>query len=100
MDLRPLLGLLVLPLGIGCAGQLELGGGPEGDARLTADVYTWGCSNSENARLGRGLCLHCGPGVCARWRSRPQPARARRVLGRALDVSGRCRYCRSHHSRP
>mgnify|MGYP006928211186 CR=1 FL=1 len=33
----------------GCGGTVNLGQGPEPDARLTADVYTWECSdNAEN----------------------------------------------------
>jgi hypothetical protein len=39
--------LLPFFVGIGCSddGLVELGGGPEGDARLTADVYTWECTD-------------------------------------------------------
>jgi len=29
----------------GCSDDLEVGGGPEGDARLTADMYTWECTD-------------------------------------------------------
>jgi len=45
MAKRMVAGLMSLFLGMGCSGALELGGGPEGDARLTADVYTWECTD-------------------------------------------------------
>ena len=45
MTSRLLIGLTPLFLGTGCSDELELGGGPEGDARLTADIYTWECTD-------------------------------------------------------
>jgi hypothetical protein len=45
MTKRIVVGLLPVILGLGCSGELELGGGPEGDARLTADIYTWECTD-------------------------------------------------------
>ncbi len=32
----------------GCSGTINLGQGPEADARLTADVYTWECSDNND----------------------------------------------------
>ena len=45
MTSRLLVGLTPLFLGVGCSDDLELGGGPEGDGRLTADIYTWECTD-------------------------------------------------------
>jgi len=45
MTSRLLIGIAPFFLGMGCSGELELGAGPEGDARLTADIYTWECTD-------------------------------------------------------
>ena len=38
----------LLPLGGGCSsGEVDLGGGPEPDSRLTADIVTWECQDNE-----------------------------------------------------
>jgi hypothetical protein len=39
-----LLGLVGINM-LGCSGEIPLGAGPEGDARLTADIFTWECTD-------------------------------------------------------
>lgn len=39
----------------GCSGQIDLGKGPESDARLTADVKTWECSDDGGETLYEGV---------------------------------------------
>ncbi len=45
------LGLFLLPLAAGCDsdGELDIGGGPEPDSRLTADIVTWECQDNEGS---------------------------------------------------
>jgi hypothetical protein len=39
----------------GCSGEIELGQGPQSDARLTADVKTWECSDDGGETLYEGV---------------------------------------------
>lgn len=39
----------------GCNGSINLGKGPEADARLTADVYTWECGDHETETTYEGV---------------------------------------------
>ncbi|MCB9758963.1 MAG: hypothetical protein H6739_03915 [Alphaproteobacteria bacterium] len=46
--------LLALPLGA-CQGKFSLAGGPEPDARLTADVFTWECQDPYTEQVFQGV---------------------------------------------
>ena len=51
-----MLGLLILLTGCkGCSGTIDLGQGPEADARLTSDVYTWECADNETGDVYEGV---------------------------------------------
>ena len=47
-------GFLLLAGCKGCGGSIDLGQGPESDARLTADVYTWECADNETGDVYEG----------------------------------------------
>lgn len=52
----PMLGLFALLTGCtGCSGTLDLGAGPEADARLTSDIYTWECADNETGDVYEGV---------------------------------------------
>ncbi|MCB9744244.1 MAG: hypothetical protein H6741_03570 [Alphaproteobacteria bacterium] len=46
--------LLTIAVAAGCKGSLDLGGGPDADARLTADVFTWECQDPETGSVYQG----------------------------------------------
>jgi len=51
-----MLGLLIALTGCkGCSGTIDLGKGPEADARLTSDLYTWECADNETGDIYEGV---------------------------------------------
>lgn len=49
------LAALTATLAPGCKGQIDLGGGAEADARLTADLFTWECYDPESNANFQGV---------------------------------------------